>query len=132
MRILLGGVEGEALSGELGSAHRRIGVLQQGLGIRPVLRAHRDTDTDLDVEGDPRDQERVRQCSLDGAGRCVRPMSVGVWEQDGKLITAQPRHDCAGRRSPRQTRRQLPQEQIPIGMAKRIVDFLEARDIEQQ
>jgi hypothetical protein len=129
------------LAARLGLVHRRVGVAEHGGhhvggavgGGRVGRAAARDADARPDEGVPPVDDER-------GAQRRDRPLGhrggVGVLahvlEEHGELVAAEPRDGVAAARGAEQARGHLDEQAVAVGVAERVVDRLEAVEVEDE
>jgi hypothetical protein len=125
------GVAAAAL--RLGVVHGGVGVADQDVGVGPVAREQGDADAHAhpvlaladpaglgervdDLRGDPR--------------RVVLPLDVG--QRDQELVAAEPRQQVALAQRAEQALADVPQQLVAHGVAQRVVDALEAVEVEEQ
>ena len=115
-----------------GDVHRDVGVAQQRGSILALVGAG-DTDAGAHVDLDVVDVERLleRGCDVFGNQDGVLGMSESR-KDDTELVPAQPCHGVLGPQSPRDARPELAQELIARLVSERVVDLLEAIEIEKQ
>nr|WP_228430773.1 hypothetical protein [Baekduia soli] len=116
----------------LGHVHRDVGAAHERLDVGAVVGPGRDADAGLDAERDPLD--------LDGGGeldeqppRQLHGMvgGVGAPEDDGELVTAQPRDEVLGPDAAAQALGDLAEQQVAVHVPERVVDLLEVVEVEQ-
>ena len=90
-------------------------------------------DAGLDVEADPFEHERRGQLGTDAPAERLRVYGIGdVRQQDDELVAAEPGDAVAFPHDPRQPRADLLKQQVTVVVAERVVDLLEAVEVEQQ
>ncbi len=117
----------------LGAVHGGIGVAEQLLG--PRVPAPRDRDADAGGGEHLHSAEIVgrRQLGLDAlrvARRVLR--SAVVLEEEGELVSAQPRHGVAGPDASEQPLAHRHEQPVAHRMAQALVDVLEAVHVEEE
>ena len=126
-------VDRDSEVGFLGDVHRDVGVLQQRGEVAAVIGRDRDADTGLDVEADSFEDERRGQLGTDAPAESLRVYGIGdVRQQDDELVAAEPGDAVAFAQDACQARADLLQQQVTVVMAERVVDLLEAVEVEQQ
>ena len=113
--------------------HRRVGVSHQRLGRVAVARIERDPDAHIRVKLVTVDRERLGEIGEDARGDALGLRGVGdVGNADDELVAAQARDGVlfAPRRG--EARRYGGQQHVADGVAERIVDVLEAVEIEEE
>ena len=117
----------------LGPVHGGVGVFQQGVEIRPVLRVLGDTQGagDRDVHFVQVDRLHQRRQQLADGGR-HRIAVTGLVENDQELVAALPAHAVAAADCLFQAPRHLLQYSIAGDMTEGVVDGLEVVQIEKQ
>ena len=128
-----GVVDGPAAAGPLGAVHRDVGALQQHARLVAVLAGERDADARGQRHGHLGQVERLleagQQLARDGA-RLDRRVQVG--QADRELVAAQPRDRVGPAQRGAQPLGDLAQQQVAGVVAERVVDVLEAVEVEQQ
>ena len=116
----------------LGLVHRDVGALQQPHRVLRVVREERDADAGVDVDVDAADRERFlergAQPQARGAGRGL----VAGLEDDRELVAAQPRQRVVLAQQLLQPRADLAQHLVAGVVAERVVELLEAVEVDQQ
>ena len=126
-------VERVAAVGALGRVHGDVGVLEQRLGVLAVLGVERDPDARLDLDADVLELEALGDRRAHAGRRVERVLGAAdVGEQDGELVAAE-----AGDRVARPQRRgqalaDRAQQQVAVVVAERVVDLLEAVEVDHQ
>ncbi len=113
---------------------REIGHLQQIVGFGPVLERQRDADAGADVDVAAVDLERLAQ-HLDNAlrqefGGLALVAFAGL--NDGEFVAAEPGQYVGLAQQRFQSSRHFDQQRVAGGMAERIVDLLEAIEVQQE
>jgi hypothetical protein len=116
----------------LGPVHGDVGVLQQRLDVVAVHPGQGDSHADVDVEQDAPDVQAGTQrlLHLGGDGQCRRGVR-DLRQQDRELVASQPDHDVGGSHCLRQPLRHRLQDEVAVVVAERVVDLLEAVEVEQ-
>ena len=116
----------------LGLVHGDVGALQQPHRVLRVVREERDADAGVDVDVDAADRERLlergAQPQARGAGRGL----VAGLEDDRELVAAQPRQRVVLAQQLLQPRADLAQHLVAGVVAERVVELLEAVEVDQQ
>ena len=112
---------------------REIRHLQQIVGAGPVLGRQRDADAGADADVAAVDLERLAQ-HLDNAlrqqlGGLALVALAGL--DDGEFVAAEPGQHVGFAQQRFQTGRHFDQQRVAGGMAERIVDLLEAIEVQQ-
>ena len=108
-------------------------MLQQRFGGLALLRIQRHADADADLERHVVDRERLAEGFDDPLGDAAGGWHVGrAGQQDGELVAAQTRHRVRLAQRLAQARADQLEQAVPDQVAERVVDFLEAVEIEQQ
>ena len=134
-RVAVGAVVVEGVAGVrvLGGVHRDVGVLEQRLGVLAVLGVERDADARLDLDGELVELEplgdRLAHARA-GLDRGVGPADVG--DQHRELVAAEAGDGVAGAQSRGQPRADRAQQQVAVVVAERVVDLLEAVEVDHQ
>ena len=121
-------------AGGFGAVERHVRHFQQAVGIGAVLRRQRNADAGADIDLVAIDVERLGEDLDDAIGKRAGGFALtGLAAlNDGKFVAAEPCQHVGFPQQRLEPRRCLPQQSIARGMAKRIVDVLEAVEIEQQ
>ena len=131
----------EALLGELqrgagcvlGLVHRRVGRAQQRLGVAAVRRVQRHAHRHVEEEVVPRQRHRLREQIAHRLSHLVgHVLAVLRRREQGELVLAQPHGLGAAAQGLRQARRERTQHLVADRVAVRLVEELEAVDVEQQ
>ena len=118
----------------LGAVHRRVGVADAG--PRAVVRPRRRSRCRCSPAGTPRRPRRgtaprtapaIRRATARGAG-----LAVDVLAQDGELVAAEPGDRVGRAQRAAQARRDVAQHASPAAWPKRVVDELEAVEVDEQ
>ena len=130
-----GGVGVDARVGGLGRVHRHVGPLQEGGGVVRRGRAPRR----CRCWRRPRGRGRRRRTAARGRGATSPAIGRGVLvgrhvgEQDGELVAAEPGDRVAARRRRSRSRlADLAQQLVADVVAERVVDLLEAVEVDQE
>ena len=134
LRLDLLGEEAEAvLAVFLGEIHRHVGVLGQRLHVGAVGRIHRDADRGRGVALVAAELQRLAQHRQQLAGDALDLVTFGgFFQDDDEFVAAEPRHDVAGTQRVAQPAADFHQQHVAGVMAQRIVDDLEAVEIDEQ
>jgi len=130
--VARGVVVGGARAAALGLVHRDVRALHERVGIRRVRGEPGDPDARLDVQRDPVVREGLgdrRADELRGAGRPVRGAAR---EQHGELVAAEAGDEAPVAHRARDARADLRQQPVARRVAQRVVELLEAVEVEQQ
>ena len=117
----------------MAAVHGGVGVAQQRVGVAPVLGVERDADAGGDVEALALDQ-----AGLGDGGRTASSRDrFGVLglvdlEQDGELVAAEAAHQVAVAHGAAQPAGERLQHAVADGVAERVVDHLEAVEVEEE
>ena len=112
--------------------HRDVGALQQPRRVGRVLGEQCDADTGVDVQRDVGDLERALERRPQAqAGRARRGLVAGR-QHDGELVAAEARQRVVGAQQLREPRPDLLQDLVAGVMAQRVVELLEAVEVDQQ
>ena len=113
---------------------RKIGFLQELLLVIAVFRRHRDPDAGADFHAVARQLERLGNQLGDARRQIDRtgPLVVALGLDDREFVAAQPRKHIRAAQRRFQAIRHLPQQRVACGMSERVVDVLEAVEIEHQ
>ncbi len=125
-------VDGDADVIGLRDVHRDVGLLEQRLGRQPVLGVARDAEARADAERVLLDHARL----LDGVQHFLRgqhrAVDVGQRQDDRELVAAEARHGVGIAQHAADAPGHPLQDAIAGVMAQRVVDLLEAVQVEQQ
>ncbi|MNQ38723.1 hypothetical protein D3C85_523160 [compost metagenome] len=116
----------------LGLVHRHVGMAQQRVHVTPVLREDTDADTGRRIQRNTAHRERLgkrQQNVFRGRGQ---PAVLELRHQHHELVAGEPAHDIRRTRQTAQTLRHIAQQRIADRVAQRIVDLLEAVQIQEQ
>ena len=130
--VALGQVDLVAGARALGLVHRDVGALEQAERVVRVLREERDADAGVDVHPDPADAERALQRRPQPQAGGARRGLVTRGEHDGELVAAEPRQRVALAQRHLQPRPDLAQHLVAGVVAERVVELLEAVEVDQQ
>ena len=120
-------------AGLLRVVHRGVRIAHQRLGGVAVARIDRDADAAVGVQLMLGDLERLRELGQDAAGHARGFAGVGdVREADDELVAAQPRGGVLLAQAVGEALRDGGQQQVADRVAERVVDVLEAVEIEEQ
>ena len=115
----------------LGVVHGCVGVAQQLLLAGAVARIERDTNTGGDAQLLPGHLERLGQQVDLLAGDAHRVFGFGERHQHHEFIAADARHGVVAAQVATQTQRHILEQQVADMVAERIVDRLEAIEVEE-
>ena len=122
-----------ALAFCLGTIERDVGALEQLLRLPAIHRRDRDADADADCSLVPVEIERHGYVIDQPGGKRTRILGVtDLRLKDGKFIAAQTGKRIAFTQAFAHALGDLPQEPIAESMAERVVDGLEAIEVEAQ
>ena len=116
----------------LGAIERRIGIREQRGLVVPVRRIDRDADREGGAQLMAVHLDRIGEHGLQplgqrrGSGRLLR-----IAADQGELVAAEARHECAFRRS-RETRGDHAQQFVARRMSEDVIDLLEAVAVERE
>ena len=130
--IAAGRVHGDADTVGLGDVHRDVGLLQQRVGGRSVLRETGDPEAGPHAQGPVIDHARLLDLVQQLLGGQQRAIEVGERQEDGKLVAAQPCHRVGLPQRRTEPRGDELQHAVAGMMSERVVDLLEAVQVEQQ
>ena len=98
-----------------------------------VVGAERDADRGAELHGHAAHDERALQRVQQPAGELGRGGAIGqVVQQHGELVAAEPREHVAPAQRVAQAVRDVAQEPVAVVVAERVVDLLEAVEVDQQ
>ena len=117
----------------LGVVHRDVRAADQRADVRPVVGRQGDADARAELDGDAADLERalerVEQPERElGRGAAVRQVA----QQHGELVAAEPGQGVAAAQRLAQPGGHLPEQRVALVVAERVVDLLEAVEVDQQ
>ena len=117
----------------LGVVHRDVGELEQPVAVGAVL-GGRQGDADARVDGDaaPRRPGTAPAAPAQPLGHRARRAAVGVGEQHGELVAAEPGHSRRRAATEPQPGADLLEQDVAVAVAEGVVDLLEAVEVEQQ
>ena len=130
--ILIGRVYRDPDAVALRDVHRDVRPLQQHLGRRAVFREAGDAEAGADAERAMIDDARLLDLVQHFLRREQRPVDVGDRQHDRELIATQARHRVGVPEHPAHPRRDALQDAIAGMMPQRVVDRLEAVEVEDQ
>ena len=120
-------------AGLLGLVHGDVGAAQQRRDVVAVQGAQRDADARLEVDRDAAQLERPLQGAVQAGGHLGHDAAVGdVAQQHGELVAAQAGEQVAAADDRAQAARDLDQQLVAVVVAERVVDLLEAVEVDQQ
>jgi hypothetical protein len=97
----------------------------------PVVGVEGDADAGLELEQHVGEREGLDERVVDAAGqrhrRAVRPEP---WQQDGELVTAEPRHEVVGAQHASQPGGDEQEQLVADPVAEGVVDLLKAVEVE--
>ena len=128
--VLLLGVEGVPAPRGLGLVHGHVGVPQEDAGVLAVLREDRDPDAGADLDVDALDREAILQGARD-----PHPDLLGrarAREEHRELVAAEAGEDVVGAQDVAQARAELGEHGVARVMAERVIELLEAVDVDDQ
>ena len=123
-------MEGAAAVG-LGAIERHVGIAQQLIGLVAVGRRHGDADRGADDDLMAVHVERLEQRVDDARGELAGIGRIGLAVHDGELVAAEPRHGLGAGHHALQPLAYRAQQRIADRMTERIVDALEAVEVEE-
>ncbi len=130
---LLGEETEAVLAVFLGKIHRHVGILGQRLRVVAVGRVHRDADRGRGVAFMAAQLQRLAEDGQQIAGDVLDFIPFrGLLENHDEFVAAEPRHDVARTQGAPQPVRNFYQQHIAGIVAERIVDDLEAVEIDEQ
>ena len=117
----------------LGRVHGDVGAAQQLVRRRAVVRRDRDADAGLDVEG-RRHPRRSCGAAPRARGRPRARRSRGPSTLGSRIANSSPprRASVSPGAAPRQARRDLAQQVVAVGVTERVVDLLEAVEVDEE
>ncbi len=132
VRIEFRGVLTHALGGVLGGVHGDVGVLEELVHGRAVVRGHRDADAGVHHHRDGSQVDRQVERRVHLLGASSHRLAAGdVADEDGELVAAEPRQHVAGAHEARQSGGDLLQQAVTVLVAERVVDLLEVVEVYQ-
>ena len=130
--VELGGVHRHARVRLLGHVHRDVGALQQRVDVGLVVGRHRDAHARVDLEHQLVHHERLAQGLQELLGDDRRRSRLAEeWQEHGELVASQTGHAVGVAQHGREARGDAPQEGIALVMAERVVDVLEAVEVDE-
>ena len=115
----------------LGSVQGGVGVSHQFGEVDAVVRVERDTDGNGDLQRVAGHGERLAKRRQDLTGHPQCPLLVDLGQQQYKFVTSQPTDRILGPGKRLEALSDLDQQIVALGVTERIVDFLEAVQIEK-
>ena len=116
---------------DLGPVEGDIGLPHELCPLETRLRRHGDADGNSDERGVAEQLERLRHRGDDPLAERYRLVRVShVVLQDGELVAAEPRHEVAVPHESRQPMAELADQVVACRVAERVVDVLEAVEVE--
>ena len=117
----------------LGGIEREIGVAHQRLGVMPVLGRDRDADRAADADRRALDRIGLRQVEDHAPREIAEPRAIGLIGQDHlEFVAAQASDQPVAADRALQALRHLLEQRVAGVVAERVVDGLEAIEIEQE
>ena len=117
----------------LGVVHRDVRALEERPDGRAVLGIERDADARLQLHGHAAERERAAQGVLQAHRQLDHGAAVGyAVEQDRELVAAEPGERVAAAQDGLQAARDLDQQLVAVVVPERVVDLLEAIEVDQQ
>ena len=116
----------------LGLVHRDVGALQQPHGVRRVVGVERDADAGVDVHVDAADRERLLERRAQAQPRGAGGRLVAGLEDDRELVAAEARERVVAAQQGLQARADLAQHLVAGVVPERVVELLEAVEVDQQ
>ena len=116
----------------LGLVHRDVGALQQAHGVAGVGGEQRDADAGVDVDADAADGEGVLERRAQPQPGGARRRLVARLEDDRELVAAEARERVVVAQELLQARADLAQHLVAGVVAERVVELLEAVEVDQQ
>src|SRR5206468_2410913 len=102
-------------------------------GHSEARRRQRDSDRGRDEDLAPLEVQRLGELHFDAHGDRLRGLGVGhVLEEEAELVTAEPRHGVAGTQRAAEAVAHLHQQLVADRVTKRVVDHLEAVEVEEK
>ena len=132
--VALGRVGGDAAAAALGVVHGDVGALEQPADVRAVLGVEGDADARLELDGHAAERERAPQRVLQPAWprRCTASRPGGARDEHGELVAAEPGERVAAPQRGAEALGDLDQQRVAVVVAERVVDLLEAVEVDQQ
>jgi hypothetical protein len=119
--------------GVLGRVHRHVGVAQQLVGRAPVMGPERDADAAFDVDRHAVELERVFERRPQPGGDRHGVLEAGrARQEDRELVSAEAGELVAVAQHRAHAPGGLAQEGVAVVVAQRVVDVLEAIEVDQQ
>ncbi len=125
-------VDGEVLATDLRAIHGNVGAAQQVLGVRRVAGNEGDADAGADPGPDRGEDERLLEPRRQPLGDRRGEVGVGVHQHHTELVAAEADEQVGVSQRSLQAGAELTQELIAGGMAERVVDLLEAVEVDVQ
>ncbi len=125
-------VEGVAAARALGDVHDDVGTAHQRAGVVAVLREQRHADAGADVDRLALELDRRTQGRGHGTRHRARAFAIGAGQHDRELVATEARHGVAIAQRSAQPVGDLAQHRVAGDVTERVVDALEAVEVEQQ
>ncbi len=126
-------VDVDALGPCLGAVERDVGLRDQLLDRLVAAGVDRDADAGVEIEARaPHLEGRLAQRADQALGGGARAGGVAVVEQQRELVAAEARQRVLLARRGLQARGDVLEQQVAGGMAERVVDVLEAVEVEEE
>ena len=128
----LGRVDHAWRAGLLRRVHRDVGTLDEQIDVGPVLREERHPDARLDVERQAADLERATDRLEDPRKRLIERVEIADARHDEpELVSAEARDGVALANRGLEASRELDEQQVAVVVPERVVDLLEAVEVDQ-
>eukprot|EP01136_Pigoraptor_vietnamica_P033089 Opistho-1_new@95611 len=126
-------VEAEAgTAALLHAVHRGVGVLDQVVHRLAVVRVHRDADARGDAEAHALERERLPQHLEHAPRNGLGTARIGLVQQHHELVATEPRHGVDLAQAGLQPLGHLDEHAVAEHVTERVVDLLEAVEVEEQ
>ena len=130
--VALGQVDLVAGAHPLRLVHRDVGALEQAERGARVVGEDRDADAGVDVDPDAADLERLLQRRAQPQTGRARRRLVARAQDDRELVAAEPGERVLRTQQRAQTRADLAQHLVARVVAERVVELLEAVEVDEQ
>ena len=126
-------VPAHRMVGHLGVVHGLVGVLQEQLDVRPVIRIHRDADAPVDLDRKVADHTRRREHIVHALRRGERALdTIDVDQQDRELVATEASGDVGAPARDAQPERDLLQHEVADLVPETVVDLFEPVEVEHR
>ena len=130
--VVLGAVDDQRVVVGLGAIHGHVGALEQRVDVAAVLGVPGQADAGVQRDADPVHVDRLGQRVLQALHRRLSGGRVSARHEYRELVPAEAGDEVLAAEGGAQPRADLLQDEVAVMVSERVVDVLEAVEVDQQ